>query len=670
MLNFEEAKERYAVKPVFKVAVNRAVINKSKDWETLATGFVNMELTQEQLAYEINKGHAFTTHHNGRRKQDNFVASGYVALDFDKASPEELLKIMSDPVVKNNYGIFYLTPSSTETQPKFRVLFQLPDAVSDREAYKQLVLAFIWRFSATADESCKDPCRLFYGSLNSNPKVTGKIIPTEEIAKVLAAYEKDLKYEEDLRENARKISGKLTHNISDKSKKLIFDKTLVSHCDRIRSAEAGNRHYTLVKTARALGGYMAGEPGVVDEYEVRRKLEEAYSSHQGFNRKDMMGAIDYGLRVGQLSPLNIVSLTMPSSTPVTQPVQSVSDEVKSELFEVLSYEDLRNLPKPKWLVEPFLVEGYVACLFGPTQTAKSFWAIDLCLKLCHQGQQVMYLAGENSAGYGLRLDAWHDHFNKPRTTNFKLIRRPVNFLQPDIIQKLIDTIDYQYRDLPAPTLIVVDTLSKSYLGGDENDSKDMREFLKSCETLRDRYKCTVLVVHHSPKAGGTPRGSGVILGDFDTIIEANKITSPDPNSKKVVYTCYKQKDAPEFQPVTYAVTALGVNTIEQSCVLEELIEDTAPGAYQSVPTIDLDQVAILQVLDMELFSGGITHSALMGQLNIPYKTEAKSKSAFNRSLEALLKGRYILKNEANKNRPTYTITAGGKDILGPGTFGF
>lgn len=350
-------------------------------------------------------------------------------------------------------------------------------------------------------------------------------------------------------------------------------------------------------------------------------------------------------------------------------LQAVIDEhLNAAYFEVLTYEDLRSLPKPSWLIEPFLVEGYVACLFGPTQTAKSFWAIDICMQLCHQDKQVLYLAGENSAGYGLRLDAWHTHFNKPRTTNFKLIRRPVNFLQPDTVKKLLDTINHQYRDLPNPSLIVVDTLSKSYQGGDENDSKDMREFLAACELLRNTYKCTVLVVHHSPKAGGTPRGSGVILGDFDTIIEANKVTSPDPNSKKVVYTCYKQKDAPEFKPITYAVVELGQHTIEASCVLEKLDDDT--GSVPTGPTIDPDRIAILEVLNMELFSNGITHSTLMGQLNIPYKTEPKSKSVFNRHLEALLKDRYIVKNEAVKGRPAYTITLSGKDILGPVDFGF
>jgi hypothetical protein len=80
-----------------KLSVNRAVINKSKDFETLAVKFVNEDLTKEQLAKEINAGYAFSTQHEGRRKQDNFKAGGYVALDFDRSTPEEVEYILADP---------------------------------------------------------------------------------------------------------------------------------------------------------------------------------------------------------------------------------------------------------------------------------------------------------------------------------------------------------------------------------------------------------------------------------------------------------------------------------------------------------------------------------------------------------------------------------------------
>jgi hypothetical protein len=151
-------------KALMKLSVNRVVVNKSKDWEILATKFVNVDLTLDQLAQEVNAGHAFSTQHKGRRKQENFIAGGYIALDFDRNDPTDLDEILSDPLVSSYYGLFYHTFSSTPQAPKFRIVFELENPIYDADYYREVVTAFIWKFAANADETCKDPCRLFYGS--------------------------------------------------------------------------------------------------------------------------------------------------------------------------------------------------------------------------------------------------------------------------------------------------------------------------------------------------------------------------------------------------------------------------------------------------------------------------------------------------------------------------
>jgi hypothetical protein len=96
-----------------KLSVNRAVVNKSKDWEILATRFVNEELTLDQLALEVNAGHAFSTQHKGRRKQENFIAGGYIALDFDRNNPgdiDEILMIRLFQVITVFFITHFLAP--------------------------------------------------------------------------------------------------------------------------------------------------------------------------------------------------------------------------------------------------------------------------------------------------------------------------------------------------------------------------------------------------------------------------------------------------------------------------------------------------------------------------------------------------------------------------------
>ena len=55
-------------------------------------------------------------------------------------------------------------------------------------------------------------------------------------------------------------------------------------------------------------------------------------------------------------------------------------------------------------------------------------------------------------------------------------------------------------------LVIVDTLNR-HLDGDENTTKDMSEFVRNVDTLRDRLGSTMMVVHH-PGNGDQTVGRG------------------------------------------------------------------------------------------------------------------------------------------------------------------
>lgn len=559
MLKLVEAQKHYAAKPTFKVAVNRKVIDKDPNWESLATDFVNMELTQEELAAEVLEGHAFTTHHKGRRQQENFVAAGYVALDFDKASQEEMMQIMSDPVVKNNYGIFYHTPSSTKEQPKFRVVFQLEKSITDRELYRKTVLAFIWRFSATADKTCKDPCRLFYGSRGKKQKVTGNIIPQGEVDKVVLAYEQDLQHEEILKQQARKISGKLVHNITDKSKNLIFEKMLESHSSRIRSAAEGTRHDTLVKSARALGGYLRGEPGVADENTIRSTLEAAYSSHRGYKKNDMQSAIDYGLKVGQNSPLYLVSLTQPepSITPQEKP-DSKFNAVETFDAESLMGEEFKPI---KWTVPGLLPEGATIAAARP-KIGKSWMMLELGVAVssgtkfmdmfqCEKGEVLYCALEDNKRRLQDRLKLLLNGEPPPKGLHFLL-----NI--PKIGEGFIDWMKLWLERHPDTRLIIIDTLVKikPVKGKEESLYESDYKAGEGIKALTDNYRFSCIMVYHTRKQEAEDplekvSGSFGLTGGIDNVwvidrktAEANgkmSITGRDIEEQELAVTFDKDK---------------------------------------------------------------------------------------------------------------------------------
>jgi hypothetical protein len=78
-------------------------------------------------------------------------------------------------------------------------------------------------------------------------------------------------------------------------KEKYIKKVLDSQLQRVRSAEHGNRHNTLRAVATLLAGYI--HEGL-DEMDLRRQLEEAYSVHNP-NHREMRDAINYGISTRQ-----------------------------------------------------------------------------------------------------------------------------------------------------------------------------------------------------------------------------------------------------------------------------------------------------------------------------------------------------------------------------------
>jgi KaiC/GvpD/RAD55 family RecA-like ATPase len=335
-----------------------------------------------------------------------------------------------------------------------------------------------------------------------------------------------------------------------------------------------------------------------------------------------------------------------------------------KLFVVLDYFDLLELPPLDWLLKPYFLRNYLCCLYGPTQTAKSLWMIDKALTLADQGAQVLYLAGENSYGYGNRLTAWYKFNEKEPNRNFKVIRTPVNFLDKDSVEQLQRTVDAIYPD-KKPDLIVVDTLSKSFTGGSENDDVFMRRFAEACTRLIDAYHCAVTVVHHTPKSGDTPRGSGVILGDFDTLIEAGKSDQQGSSEKFVSFTCKKQKDAKEFPKELFRVVITGEGyDLDHSAVLERREDgepDQQPGRHKPLTELALN---ILRVLGMAIHSDGMSPSKIMEFLQIDYKNNSSAKTTFFNNLNEVYERGYVDKRAGSRlGSTTYAINQAGRDLI-------
>jgi hypothetical protein len=106
---------------------------------------------------------------------------------------------------------------------------------------------------------------------------------------------------------------------------------------------------------------------------------------------------------------------------------------------------------------------------------------------------VVYIAGEGRQGLSRRYAAWqeyHDVDGRDAPLHIGPAGALTNF------EFLNDVIEETTEEAGTPSLIVLDTLARNFGGSDENNTKDMNEFVRACDVLREQYRCTVLIVHH------------------------------------------------------------------------------------------------------------------------------------------------------------------------------
>jgi hypothetical protein len=182
-------------------------------------------------------------------------------------------------------------------------------------------------------------------------------------------------------------------------------------------------------------------------------------------------------------------------------------------------------PQPvDWLVRGWLERDTVAALIAEPGRGKSFAALDMacCVALGKpwhgiptKQAPVLFLAGEGRAAMVRRACAWSIAYEDLSKAPLHLSAGAVALNDADalaVMQSEIDTMP------EPPGLLIVDTLQRG-LAGDENGATDMNAFVSALDTLRSRYRCTCLVIHHPSKAApGEPRGHSSLKGAIDTML--------------------------------------------------------------------------------------------------------------------------------------------------------
>lgn len=252
------------------------------------------------------------------------------------------------------------------------------------------------------------------------------------------------------------------------------------------------------------------------------------------NKADRALAVESSLKTyDELKP-GVIERLMPS--------HQLPDGVKTyghgAEWTVIHSKDLKKLPPPEWLIEDKLVKKGLSIVYGASATGKSFYALDLALTVS-QTQTVVYMAGEDELGYEQRVTAWEQHNHKDRNELY-ISLGSVPVLEAHEVKEFIDSV----KELN-PVLVVVDTLARAMVGGDENSSRDMGFVTRACNKMQRELQCSVLLIHHTNKGGDSERGSGALRANADVMI---KISNLD---EEVSAECSKTKNQKAFETEFY-----------------------------------------------------------------------------------------------------------------------
>ncbi len=247
----------------------------------------------------------------------------------------------------------------------------------------------------------------------------------------------------------------------------------------------------------------------------------------------------------------------------------------TRLLPIYSDIELESLPDPEWLVEDLLQLDSLAELYGDTGAGKSFVCLDLAFCVGSNAAfhdhgviqgSVAYVYAEGTSGLKRRVEAW-------KQENGFSADEPCVWFIPTAVDLadgaqgasvLTTTIT---ETVPEPVrLVIIDTLARCFGDADENSTQAMNIFTNSCDSIREAFGCTVLVVHHTGWEGkGRERGSKSLRNNFDTVIQCHGKTG-GASGRPISLTVKKQKDSETPEPVTLTLVSVPIGE-STSCVI-------------------------------------------------------------------------------------------------------
>ena len=250
--------------------------------------------------------------------------------------------------------------------------------------------------------------------------------------------------------------------------------------------------------------------------------------------------------------------TQSDETNISQP-QLPTLETPNRIIS--SNDFMQQFKNEVWLIKPIIPSTELGELFGASGSRKTFMALDIgtCV---HNGLEwhghevtqgnVLYVCGEGINGVRKRLSAFKNHYGVEEV--MKILPTTIDMMKEDSMQQLQKDIEDTGLDF---TLIIIDTLNGNF-SGSEDSADDFAVMKKNLQKYICKDTRMVSWVHHTGnQEGKRGRGTSARYAGVDVSIQVTK------DEKYTTLSNTKQKDAEEFQPLTFSFKSVPTDFVEE-----------------------------------------------------------------------------------------------------------
>jgi hypothetical protein len=215
-------------------------------------------------------------------------------------------------------------------------------------------------------------------------------------------------------------------------------------------------------------------------------------------------------------------------------------------FKLISFDDMRPGADQPYVIDELIPAKGIVVVWGPPKCLKSFMVLDMMLHVAKgweyhdravQQGAVVYCAFEGGHGYKKRIEALRRHYELEPNDQVPIFVMPGQTNLVSDHRLLVKEIKAQLGDV-APIVVVLDTLNKS-LPGSESKDIDMANYQRAAESIRDAFKCVVIIVHHCGWDESRMRGHSSLKGGLDAELSISR------EGDVVTVTVEAMRDGPE-----------------------------------------------------------------------------------------------------------------------------